>query len=57
MAKLVAKVLLLCATGAAGLADSDFKERPVMKVVRLLQDMKAELQKDLDDDKAVHEQL
>mmetsp|Transcript_46931 Transcript_46931/g.125542 ORF Transcript_46931/g.125542 Transcript_46931/m.125542 type:complete len:685 (+) Transcript_46931:110-2164(+) len=57
MAKLVAKVLLLCATGAAGLADADFKERPVMKVVRLLQDMKAELQKDLDDDKAVHEQL
>jgi len=29
-------------------------ERPVMKVVRLLQDTKAELEKDLDDDKAVH---
>merc|ERR1719253_1484735 len=36
------------------LSDS-FKERPVMKVVRMLQDMKAELQKELDDDKAVHE--
>jgi len=33
------------------------KERPVMKVVRLLQDMQAELQKDLDDDRAVHEKL
>jgi len=28
-----------------------------MKVVRLLQDMREELQRDLDDDKAVHEQL
>eukprot|EP00928_Gymnodinium_smaydae_P070346 TRINITY_DN5419_c0_g1_i1.p1 TRINITY_DN5419_c0_g1~~TRINITY_DN5419_c0_g1_i1.p1 ORF type:complete len:689 (-),score=238.79 TRINITY_DN5419_c0_g1_i1:64-2130(-) len=33
------------------------KERPVMKVVRLLQDMKVELQRELDDDKAVHEKL
>jgi len=33
------------------------KERPVMKVVRLLQDMQAQLQKELDDDKAVHELL
>merc|ERR1719159_1421614 len=33
----------------------NFKERPVMKVVRLLQDTKAELEKELDDDKAVHE--
>merc|ERR1719409_574647 len=33
------------------------KERPVMKVVRMLQDMKVELQKGLDDDKAVHELL
>jgi len=32
----------------------DLKERPVMKVVRLLQDTKAELEKELDDDKAVH---
>jgi len=36
------------------LSDS-LKERPVMKVVRMLQDMKAELSKELDDDKAVHE--
>jgi len=33
------------------------KERPVAKVVRLLQDMKAELQQELDDDKAVMEKL
>merc|ERR1719253_2566807 len=38
------------------LSDS-FKERPVMKVVRMLQDMKAELQKELDDDKAVYEMM
>merc|ERR1719198_1965017 len=38
-------------------AATDFKSRPVMKVVRLLQDMQAELQKDLEDDKAVHEML
>merc|ERR1740115_313570 len=31
----------------------DLQERPVMKVVRLLQDTKAELEKELDDDKAV----
>jgi len=31
-----------------------FKERPVMKLVRLLQDTKAELEKGLDDDKAVY---
>merc|ERR1719183_872867 len=33
----------------------NLKERPVMKVVRLLQDTKAELEKELDDDKAVYE--
>lgn len=37
--------------------EMNLKERPVMKVVRLLQDMQAQLQKDLDDDKAVHELL
>jgi hypothetical protein len=31
------------------------KERPVIKVVRLLEDMSVELQKELDDDKRVHE--
>merc|ERR1719261_1003122 len=44
---------------AATLLEADaamtFKERPVMKVVRLLQDTKAELEKELEDDKAVHE--
>mmetsp|Transcript_103245 Transcript_103245/g.298672 ORF Transcript_103245/g.298672 Transcript_103245/m.298672 type:complete len:712 (+) Transcript_103245:73-2208(+) len=38
-------------------AEVSLKERPVMKVVRLLQDMQAELQKEMDDDKAVYEQL
>merc|ERR1719262_2181900 len=33
----------------------NLKERPVMKVVRLLQDTKAELEKELEDDKAVYE--
>jgi len=36
---------------------TDLKERPVMKVVRLLQDMKAQLESELADDKAVHEEL
>merc|ERR1719336_2685373 len=35
----------------------DIKERPVMKVVRMLQDMEAELKKELEDDGAVHEML
>jgi len=58
MAVLMRGSIFVCALVAAGasVADTD-KERPVMKVVRLLQDMQAELQKDLDDDKAVHEQL
>jgi outer membrane lipoprotein-sorting protein len=33
------------------------KERPIMKVVRLLEDMSSELNKELEDDKAVHEML
>merc|ERR1719217_145768 len=36
-------------------AAMSLKERPVMKVVRLLQDTKAELEKELEDDKAVYE--
>merc|ERR1719440_568194 len=36
-------------------AAMNLKERPVMKVVRLLQDTKAELEKELEDDKAVYE--
>jgi len=35
--------------------DMNLKERPVMKVVRLLQDTKVELEKELEDDKAVYE--
>merc|ERR1719401_2025161 len=38
-------------------ADTSLKERPVMKVVRLLQDMQQDLTASLEDDKAVHEQL
>merc|ERR1719223_1028960 len=33
----------------------NLQERPVMKVVRLLQDTKVELEKELEDDKAVYE--
>lgn len=42
---------------ASRAASLEAKDRPVMKVVRLLQDMRDQLQKELDDDKAVHEQL
>lgn len=35
----------------------DLKERPVMKVVRLLQDMQKELTAEMEDDKAVYEDL
>jgi len=38
-------------------ASMSLKERPVMKVVRLLQDTKVELEKNLEDDKAVHETM
>jgi len=37
--------------------DASLKERPVMKVVRMLQDMGAELQEELDDDKKVYDML
>jgi hypothetical protein len=37
--------------------DLSLKERPIMKVVRMLEDMKAELNKQLEDDKAVHEMM
>merc|ERR1719262_1322701 len=52
-------VALLSTAAATSALQTDlamnFKERPVMKVVRLLQDTKAELEKELDDDKAVYE--
>jgi len=37
--------------------DVSLKERPIMKVVRLLEDTKVELEQELADDKAVHEQM
>merc|ERR1719345_609775 len=47
---------MTAATSAALQSDLavNLQERPVMKVVRLLQDTKAELEKELEDDKAVH---
>jgi hypothetical protein len=55
-------VLLAMVAGAAAFSSAlekdltvNLKERPVMKVVRLLQDTKAELEKELEDDKAVYE--
>jgi hypothetical protein len=50
-----------CSANASSFALQDglliAKERPVMKVVRILEDMQQQLQKDLDDDKAVHAKL
>lgn len=43
----------VAAVGAVGRSG----ERPVMKVVRLLEDMRTELSKELEDDKQVHEML
>merc|ERR1719182_1380741 len=56
-------VLLLAVTSTAAATSvalqtdlaMNLEERPVMKVVRLLQDTKAELEKELEDDKAVYE--
>merc|ERR1719247_3628083 len=52
-------LLAFASTAAATTLQVDLavnlQERPVMKVVRLLQDTKAELEKELDDDKAVFE--
>lgn len=42
---------------AALTRDAESKERPVMKVVRILQDMQVELQKELEEDTKVHAQL
>jgi len=38
-------------------SDAEIEERPVMKVVQLLQDMRKELDADLEDDKKVHQEL
>jgi len=52
---------LLAPTGAvtalANDQDLSLKTRPIMKIVRMLEDMKVELNKELEDDKAVHEML
>eukprot|EP00928_Gymnodinium_smaydae_P052426 TRINITY_DN362_c2_g1_i1.p1 TRINITY_DN362_c2_g1~~TRINITY_DN362_c2_g1_i1.p1 ORF type:complete len:721 (-),score=239.42 TRINITY_DN362_c2_g1_i1:51-2108(-) len=59
MASSMRLAVLFSAAAARGAASAtrDRKERPVMKVVRLLEDMKVELQRELDDDKQVHEKL
>merc|ERR1719313_2723526 len=66
MANLLFMTIVLC-TSASGLSASEsalardqelsLKERPVAKVVRMLKDMLAELNKELEDDKAVYEML
>jgi len=62
----MAALLLLAAAGVvnsvavrsvSGDLAASLKERPVMKVVRLLQDMKAELEKEREEDEAVYESL
>merc|ERR1719267_494825 len=60
MLKCLASTVLLSAAAATSAAlqtdlAMNLNERPVMKVVRLLQDTKAELEKELEDDKAVYE--
>merc|ERR1719324_534225 len=55
---MLALAVLIAAAAATSLQEDlavNLKERPVMKVVRLLQDTKAELEKELEDDKAVYE--
>merc|ERR1719388_551386 len=55
---MLALAVLLSTAAATSLQEDlavNLKERPVMKVVRLLQDTKAELEKELEDDKAVYE--
>merc|ERR1719253_2292987 len=57
MSRLLLLAALLVAPAAAAAVAEDAAPAPVMKVVRMLQDMQAELTKDLEDDKAVHEML
>jgi len=51
----MAKFVLAGLVGTA--AAATVEDRPIMKVVRMLQDMEAELQQELKDDKEVHETL
>ncbi len=44
-------------TALANDKDMSLKMRPIMKIVRILEDMKVELNKELEDDKAVHEMM
>jgi hypothetical protein len=53
----VALAIFLLVAGASARSLQSDGERPVMKVVRLLQDMKAELEKEKADDEAVFEML
>merc|ERR1719169_302879 len=55
----IAMAFTASATDSALSRDEDLslKERPVAKVVRMLKDMQAELNKELEDDKAVYEML
>jgi len=57
----VVALLLLAAVGAAALrldvADREWKERPVTRVVNLLKDMQAELQKEADNDEELYDKL
>merc|ERR1719502_1975074 len=66
MVRVTMSLLALASPGAAVTAklsqmskdlDMNTKTRPIMKVVRMLEDMKAELNKELEDDKAVQELL
>merc|ERR1719158_1234523 len=58
-------VLALCALGMSSAVsrtleedrNMDMKDRPISKIVKMIQDMKAELEADRDDDEKVHEML
>ena len=57
MVRIEALALAFTLQNAAASSESAGKERPVMKIVRMCQDMKVELEAELEDDKAVHEKL
>merc|ERR1719159_2180537 len=60
LAAVLAGLLTAPVAGAGALErdmDESLKTRPVMKVVRMLQDMQVELNKEMEDDKAVFEML
>jgi len=54
---LVASAAALKTSSLAKDLDVSLKERPIMKVVRLLQDTQVELEAELENDKAVHEMM